>query len=88
MSNLIYPKDAGIVSVLIVTAALLGILRICGHTSIPFQAVAHCFVGAMLMGWIIDRSCKRSLYKWLTISLSVLEVACAVYFRLIASKGA
>lgn len=69
-------------AVLLVVAAVgLGVARAGGVTHPAFQAAAHVYVGGLLGAWLVGR---RPLLLWLAGGLSVLEVACAVYFRLIA----
>lgn len=92
----------------ILISVILGAMRIAGHTSIPFQAIAHCWVGYLIGAWIVGiaidkavdywrpheetlegqiktdvmrvvRTCNRC--GWLALGLTILEVACAVWFR-------
>lgn len=67
-------------ALLVLTAAALAGLRVGGHSGLFFQAVAHVFVGGLIGGWLGTR---RPLLLWLAAGLSVIEVACAVYFRLL-----
>lgn len=57
---------------------LLAGLRISGIKHIAFQAVAHVFVGGLFAVWLTNR--KPAYYLHLTIFLSVVEVACAIFF--------
>jgi hypothetical protein len=78
----------------ILIAVALAALRVSGHKSEAFQAVAHLFIGWLLAAWWYspvsyegsgkareyDRSSGLDLA--LVIVLSVIEVACAIWFKL------
>jgi hypothetical protein len=68
----------------ILIAVALAALRIAGHKSEAFQAVAHLFVGGLLTyGWEVDKSRFHpktwELSAWLAVSLSAVEVACFLW---------
>jgi hypothetical protein len=70
----------------ILIAVALAALRIAGHKSEAFQAAAHLFVGGLLTaGWVADKSrfwpSTWKFYTWLAIALSVVEVACFIWFK-------
>jgi hypothetical protein len=60
-----------------IVATALAILRILGHRSLVFQAVAHLFVGGLVGAWLLSRA---RLYLILAASLTVVEVACFLLF--------
>lgn len=75
----------------------LAAMRIAGVTHEAYQAAAHLFVGYLLGAWWIGRSealtshdgeavfikfdPRASLHFGLAVALSVVEVVCAVVFR-------
>lgn len=74
----------------ILIAIALAALRIAGHKSEAFQAVAHLFVGWLLAGWYFNSAWgsrdgmaedRSGLYLGLAIVLSIIEVACALWFK-------
>lgn len=77
----------------ILIAVSLAALRIAGHKSEAFQAAAHLFVGWLLAGWWFSpvsydgtgraREYDRTsgLYLTLAVVLSIVEVACALWFK-------
>jgi hypothetical protein len=62
-----------------VVAFVLAALRIAGHKSQAFQAVAHLFVGALL-GQSYYEGWRRSPSFWLAVVLSIIELACGLWF--------
>lgn len=60
---------------LVAVSTLLACLRISGHKSEPFQAVAHLFVGGLLGSWLVGRK-AQSLQLALAAVLSLIELAC------------
>lgn len=71
-----------------VVAFILAVLRIAGHKSEAFQAVAHLFVGGLFTAaWWQYRETwteggKAAMHKsYLAIGLSLIELACALWFR-------
>jgi uncharacterized membrane protein YfcA len=68
--------------VLFLTSFVLAATRIAGHKSEAFQAVAHVFVGGLFGAYIADR--KQSDCLRLAILLSLIEVACAITFKIMA----
>jgi len=64
----------------IAIALLLAGIRIAGHKSPSFQAVAHLFVGGCLGVWLAPLGTSwldwKSMWLWLAIALSVIEVIC------------
>jgi hypothetical protein len=62
----------------VLIAVALGAVRIAGHTGIPFQAVAHVYVGAMFGAYWAGR---RELYAALAGGLTAIEVICFIFFR-------
>ena len=61
-------------ALLCVVALALAFLRVAGHRSSFFQAVAHLFVGGLFGAWMHDRTAKPYLY--LALGLTAVEVAC------------
>jgi hypothetical protein len=53
----------------------LAALRIAGHKSPAFQAVAHIFVGGLFGAWAHGGKPARP-YLWLAVLLSLVELAC------------
>jgi hypothetical protein len=62
----------------ILISILLGSFRIAGFKSQAFQAIAHIFVGFLLARWL---DMREPLHLILLIGLTVLEVACFLYFK-------
>jgi hypothetical protein len=68
-------------------AVLLAYLRIAGHKSEAFQAVAHLFVGWLLSAWWLKRSDSwisdgrdsGRLELRLAAALSIVEIACFIW---------
>ena len=58
---------------------LLAHLRIIGTEGKVFQACAHLYVGALLMGWWKEEPPVSTVYFWLAFILSVVEAYCFVY---------
>jgi hypothetical protein len=74
--------------ILLIVAIVLGALRIGGHTSEAYQAVAHLFVGGLFAAGYVKyqytwtNGGQIAMNKiWLGVALSVLEVACALWFK-------
>lgn len=74
----------------ILIAVALAALRIAGHKSAMFQAAAHLFVGGLFAvgyrdyrrDWASESGSKAALFNiWIAIALSVVEVACALWFH-------
>lgn len=82
----------------ILISVILGAMRIAGNTSIPFQAIAHCWAGGLIGAWWAFRCGDREIVRlgvpfrtdatdkgtplgWLALGLTILEVACAVWFK-------
>jgi len=82
----------------IIIAVGLTALRIAGHKSEAFQAMAHLFVGWLIAAWWFSPASydgsgkareydrKSGLYLWLAIVLSVVEVACFLWFKFVATE--
>lgn len=83
-----------------IVALVLAVMRIAGHTSEAYQAVAHLFVGGLFAaGWMeyqftwdagglwgSNQATSGAMKKiWLGIVLSLIEVACALWFKFGAS---
>lgn len=74
----------------IAISIVLAVLRIAGIHTAAYQAAAHLFVGALIGAFVIqwDRDgwggYHQRLNLWLTVALSVVEVACFVWFRFFA----
>lgn len=79
---------------LYIIAGVLAVIRISGHTSETYQAAAHLFVGGLIaaayINWnlpnvdIASISNLRSIakhYAWMATGLSIVEVACFLWFR-------
>jgi hypothetical protein len=79
-----------------IVAFVLAALRIAGHKSQTFQAVAHLFVGGLFTAawwqygetwadgglWGQSAAVAPAMRKfYLAIGLSVIELACALWFR-------
>jgi MFS family permease len=63
-------------------AFVLAALRVAGHKSQSFQAVAHLFVGGLLTEWWVGSlSWRYSHTFWIAVSLSIVELACFLWFR-------
>jgi FtsH-binding integral membrane protein len=75
-----------------VIAFVLAALRVAGHKSEAFQAVAHLFVGGLFAaGWVEygftwtgikcdgGKSAMRKI--WLGVALSLVEVGCFLWFK-------
>lgn len=58
---------------LTIIAVALGVLRVMGHKSEAFQAVAHLYVGGLFGAFFAGRV---RLYLYLAIGLSLTEAAC------------
>ena len=71
-----------LVNVLISVA--LGIPRILGYKSQAYQAIAHLYVGGLFAAWWTGGN--RGLL-WIAIGLSILELACFLWFRLVRKDG-
>ena len=84
----------------LIIAAVLAAIRIAGHTSEAYQAIAHLFVGGLFAAawveyrctwadgglWGQDRATRGAMHKlYLALALSVVEVACALWFKFGAS---
>lgn len=67
-------------TILLIATTVLALLRMAGVTHIAFQAIAHVFVGGLIGAWLADR--KNVLCARLALSLTAVEVACFVAFRL------
>lgn len=59
----------------ILISVLFAAVRIAGHKSEAFQAIAHLWVGGLCGAFALGR---YWLYGWLVIILSIIEVACFV----------
>ena len=66
---------------LILIATVLGNMRMMGHTEIPFQAIAHVFVGGCFGAWFVS---KNFGYGAIAIGLTILEVAAFLWFKFAA----
>jgi hypothetical protein len=72
-------------------AFILAVLRIAGHKSPTFQAVAHLFVGGLFtaayMKWKVsndgppDYALLSVQWLGLAVVLSLIELACFIWFR-------
>lgn len=62
----------------ILVALALGILRIAGVLNPSFQAVAHLFLGGVVVAAYYDKLNRWSLSR-VAIVLSVVEVLCALF---------
>jgi hypothetical protein len=58
---------------LILAATLLAAVRVAGHRSPAFQAVAHLYVGGLLGAWAATH---RAAPLLLAAALSAVEIAC------------
>lgn len=56
----------------------LALIRAGGEMGQAFQAVAHVFVGGLFAAYATT---KRPIHLVLAIALSVVEVACFLYFK-------
>lgn len=75
-------------TLLVVATIILAALRIAGVTHEAYQAVAHLFVGGLFAAGYVDYSYTWTEGGWsgmrliyLGIALSVVEVACALWFK-------
>lgn len=73
---------------LLAVSVAIAAMRVSGHKSEAFQAVAHLFVGGLLGAWLVGRLCRnvvthsdRLLWAGLALALSVVEVVCFVAFQ-------
>jgi hypothetical protein len=57
----------------------LALVRMTGHKSQSYQAVAHLWVGWLIGLWMFRGD---ALAGWTIVALSVIEVACFVWFKL------
>lgn len=67
----------------IAISVAIAAVRIAGHKSEAFQAIAHLWVGLQIGIWLVGLldPVKPNRYKangWLVLALSVIEVACFV----------
>jgi hypothetical protein len=71
-------------------AFVLGAMRIAGIKHQSFQAIAHLFVGGLFAWWLCVRTNGGGLGQiifanelfWIAIILSLLELVCAIVFRI------
>lgn len=63
----------------IASSVALALIRAGGEKGQVFQAVAHLFVGGLFASYFAT---KRPIYLVLALSLSAVEVACFLYFKL------
>ena len=72
-------------------AIVLGVLRVAGIKHEAFQAIAHLFVGGLFASGYTEYSFtwtgidsdkgRNAMFKiWLGVSLSILELVCAIVF--------
>jgi heme/copper-type cytochrome/quinol oxidase subunit 4 len=75
-------------AVCIIIAIILAIVRICGHKSQAFQAVAHLFVGACFSWWLctwtvagvgLDDRIRGGVIFCVAAALSAIELACFLF---------
>jgi hypothetical protein len=79
-------------ALLLVAAAVLAGLRICGFQDQIFQAVAHLFVGGLFAAGYVQRMQARdqrdqrsaSRKLWLALWLSLVELVCFLVFKYLA----
>lgn len=76
--------EAAVACLLTAAALVLAGLRISGVKGQFFQAVAHVFTGGLAGAWLAGG--HDPLFAWLFVGLCVVEVACAVIFRLVARR--
>ncbi len=62
----------------IATSVVLALLRITGHKSQTFQAVAHLWIGYLAGSWFV---LHRPLDAWCVGVLSAIELVCFIIFR-------
>ncbi len=62
----------------ILVAILVGLPRVLGIKTQTYQAIAHLYVGGLISSFYLTRD---PFWIQLIIGLSVLEVACFLYFR-------
>lgn len=65
--------------ILVLISIVFGALRVAGVKTSFFQALAHVWVGGLFGAWLERRT--NWFAFWLAIGLTVLEVACAIYFK-------
>ena len=77
-------KEAAVIA----AAVMLAAIRIAGHKSEAFQAVAHLFVGGLFGAsyvWRLDKTFtgddKSFGYLLVAVSLSVVELICFLFTR-------
>jgi hypothetical protein len=66
-------KAAGILAILLTLA--LAAIRIAGHKSPAFQAIAHLWVGGLFGYWLRMRY-ESGKYLAMAVGLSLVELAC------------
>lgn len=66
-------------SVWVLFSVFMGALRLNGHKSQTFQAIAHLVVGGFFAIWLVDHS--QTFYLTLGVSLSILEVSAFLMFK-------
>lgn len=76
--------------ILIAIVLVIAGLRIAGITHESYQAAAHLFVGGLVGAWLIERkgttigsAINARIDLLLAIALSVVEVACFLWFRFV-----
>lgn len=75
---------------LIAIALVIAGLRIVGFTHESYQAAAHLFVGGLVGAWIVQRNATdlrnvllANTNLFMAFALSVVEVACFLWFRFV-----
>lgn len=66
-------------SIILMIALTLSVVRIIGIKSIAFQAIAHLFVGGLIGAACTSETSRRWVYLAVAVTLSVVETACFFY---------
>jgi hypothetical protein len=69
---------------IVIIALVLGTLRVLGHKSQAFQAIAHLFVGGLFGAWMAGHN---TVFITVAVLLSIVELLCFLFLKKEITNG-